>query len=98
MVGNMSRQQRTRVKHIEVSLDPHEVRVVLDQLCIKFGFCLPPNEIERLAEAPPTDIDEFTQEALVAEGYGFTKSDPLCQRAREIVTQAFLDHLSKDTE
>jgi hypothetical protein len=44
------------------------------------------------------DIDEFTEAALVAEGYGFTKSDPLCQAAREVVGQAFMDHLSKNAD
>ena len=77
----MSRQQRTRVKHIEALLEPDEVRGLLSRLCIKYGFCLSPIEIEKLAVSPPTDIDEFTEAALVAEGYGFTKSDTLCNNA-----------------
>jgi len=67
-------------------------------LCTRYGFCLSPTEIERLAASPPTDIDKFTEAALVAEGYGFTKSDPLCIEAREVVAQAFLDHRPKDAE
>jgi hypothetical protein len=67
-------------------------------LCIKYGFCLPPTEIEKLAASPPTDIDKFTEAALAAEGYGFTKSDPLWVKARELVAQAFIDHRSKDVE
>ena len=83
------------MKHISARLDPHEVEVVLHRLCIRFGFCLPPAEIEKLAQNPPTGVDEFTEAALVAEGYGFTKSDILCTEAREVVAQAFLDHLAK---
>jgi hypothetical protein len=84
--------------HVSTRLDPHEVEVVLDRLCIRFGVCLPPAEIERLAQNPPTGVDEFTEAALVVEGYGFTKSDPLCTEAREVVAQAFLDHLAKHQE
>jgi hypothetical protein len=91
----MGQQQRTRVKHIKALLEPDEVRGLLSRLCITYGFCLPPVEIERLAASPPTDIDEFTKAALVAEGYGFTKSDPLCNQARELVSQAFIDHQLK---
>ncbi len=82
---NMSRQQRTRVKHIKALLEPDEVRGLLLRLCIEYGFCLPPIEIEKLAASPPTDIDEFTEAALVAEGYGFTNSDALCNKARELL-------------
>lgn len=92
----MSRQQRTRAKHIKALLEP--VRRLLSRLCTKYGFCVPPIEIERLAVSPPTDIDEFTEAALVAEGYGFTKSDPLCNKARELAAQAFIDHVFKNTD
>jgi hypothetical protein len=91
----MGQQQRTREKHIKAFLEPDEVRAVLSRLCIKYGFCLPPIEIEKLAASPPTDIDQFTEAVLTAEGYGFTKSDPLCNEARELVAQAFIDHQSK---
>ena len=80
---------------VKALLQPDEVRGLLSRLCIEFGFCLPSIEIEKLAASPPTDIDEFTKAALVAEGYGFTKSDPLCIKAREPVAQAFIDAQSK---
>jgi hypothetical protein len=95
---NMSRQQRVRVKHIKALLEPAEVRGLLSRLCIEYGFCMPPIEIEKLAVSPPMDIDEFTRAALAAEGYGFTKSDPLCNKARELVAQAFIDHQSKNND
>jgi len=86
------------MKHVSARLDLHEVEVLLDRLCIRLGFCLPPAEIERLAQSPPTGVDEFTEAVLVVEGYGFTKSDPLCIEAREVVAQGFLDHLAKHQE
>jgi hypothetical protein len=94
----MSERQRTRVKHVDVLRGTDEVRNVLSRLCIRYGFCLAADEIEKLAASPPTDIDKFTEAALVAADYGFTKSDPLCIEARELVAQAFLDHRSKDRE
>jgi hypothetical protein len=48
---------------------------------------------ERLAVSPPTDIDEFAEAALAAEGYGFTKGD---SQAREVVAQAFIEHQAKN--
>lgn len=94
----MSRQQRIRIKHCHAALQPDEVRALLSQLCTRFGFCLPPVEIEKLAASPPTDIDGFAAAALVAEGYGFTKADPLCIQARELVAQAFMRHQSRNTD
>jgi hypothetical protein len=70
---------------------------VLAALCIEHGFCLPPMEIERLVASPPTSVTEFTEAALVAEGYGFTKSDPLCIKAGEVVARAFIQHLAERT-
>jgi hypothetical protein len=54
-------------------------------------------EIERLVASPPTSVTEFTEAALVAEGYGFTKSDPLCIKAGEVVARAFIQHLAERT-
>jgi hypothetical protein len=94
----MSQRQRTRVKHVNALLGPDEVRNLLSRLCIQYGFCLSPTEIEKLAASPPTGIDKFTEAALVAGGYGFSKSDPLCIKARELLAQAFVDHRSKDAD
>jgi hypothetical protein len=77
-----------------VLLDPKEVRDLLSRLCIKWGFCWPPFDIERMAASPPRDIDEFTREVFVADGYRVATSDPLYSGARELVAQAFIDHLT----
>ena len=90
-----SRHQRTRVKHASVLLTPNEAYGLLSKLCVRFGFCLDSDDIYKLCAAPPTDIDSFTEAALTAEGYGYTKSDDLCKAARDVVAQAFIDHLAK---
>lgn len=69
---------------------------LLDRLSVNHGLCLPPAETERLAVS--TDIDEFAVAALAAEGYGFTKGDPLCSQAREVVAQAFIEHQVKNSD
>jgi hypothetical protein len=94
----MAREQRIRVKHIQASLRPDEVRALLSRLCVKYGLCLSPTEIENLAASPPTDIDEFTKAVFVVEGYGFAKSDALCVQAREMVAEAFIDHQAKSAD
>jgi len=88
--------QRTCAKHLNVLLDPEEVQGLLSRLCIRFG--VPPAEIERLTVGPPTNIDEFTEAALVAEGYGFAKSDSLAGtgRATGVGQQASIRYFEKD--
>jgi hypothetical protein len=77
---------------VPVLLPAKEVHDVLSKLCSKYGFCLPGDEIEKLAANPPTEIEEFTKAVLIAEGYGYTRSDPLCVKARAVVAEAFVAH------
>jgi hypothetical protein len=58
---------------LNVRLNGHEVETLLGQLCVRYGFCLPPLAIERLSTDPPTSVEEFTEAALIAEGYGYSK-------------------------
>lgn len=44
------------------------VQILLDELCVKLGFCLAPSEQRRLCESAPTDVDIFTDAVLEAEG------------------------------
>lgn len=88
-------RQRLRTKNLRVQLDPIEVEEVLSRLCIRFGFCLPPKEIDYLCLNPPTGIEEFTEAALVAEGYGYSRSDTVCIQARDEVERAFFEHIER---
>lgn len=45
-------------------LNPDEVKSLLSDLCIKFGFCLPPEKEIRLRKKPPEDIDAFTDQVI----------------------------------
>ena len=45
-----------------------ELPWLLRELCTELGFCLPPAEYEALMNAPPRDVDAFTDAVLNAEG------------------------------
>lgn len=67
----------------------------MSRLCIRLGFCLPLDEIEKLSVNPPAGIDEFVVQVLAAEGYAYTytRSDALCGQVRDEVERAFARHL-----
>ncbi len=41
---------------------------LMEDLCVQYGFCLPPAEYTRLISSPPPTIDAFTDAVFVAEG------------------------------
>jgi hypothetical protein len=43
------------------------VQRLLDELCVRLGFCLPPRAQTRLRQSPPLDPDEFTDAIFAAE-------------------------------
>jgi hypothetical protein len=44
------------------------IQRLLDELCVKLGFCLSPSDQRRLRTAPPLDPDRFTDAVFQAEG------------------------------
>lgn len=71
-------------------LTDDQVRMMLDQLCVDLGFCLPPAQIERLARDPPTDVVPFTDEVFRAEGLDPETADRrLYRRVHDVVARAF---------
>lgn len=44
------------------------VQILLDELCVKLGFCLAPTVQLRLRSLPVSDVDRFTDAVLEAEG------------------------------
>jgi hypothetical protein len=68
---------------------PPNVESLLDELCVDLGFCLPPDERLRLQDAPPRDVDAFTDAVFVAEGL-----DPrLDKRLRRQVRERVVRHM-----
>jgi hypothetical protein len=71
-------------------LKPVEVRQLLTELCIKLGFCLPMQEIERMVVKPPVKIEAFTNAVFVVEGMNPEMVDTaLYQQVYSVVREAF---------
>jgi hypothetical protein len=68
-----------------------EVAALLDDLCLRYGFCLPPREQERLKAEPPGDADGFTDAVFVAEGMDPWRDLHLRRLVKRRVAQAFWD-------
>ncbi|MGW0432870.1 hypothetical protein ACWDV4_10035 [Micromonospora sp. NPDC003197] len=68
-----------------------EVQPLLRELCVKLGFCLPPDEIHRLCESPPGDVDSFTDAVFQAEGMGDKSYPDLRRQVRKVVAR----HMSR---
>ncbi|MET7421390.1 hypothetical protein [Dactylosporangium sp. NPDC005555] len=71
-----------------------DVQRLLNELCIKLGFCLPPDENRRLQESPPGDVDSFTDAVIEAEGLGDMGYTDIRRQVREVVDQ----HMSRWVE
>jgi len=66
-----------------------EVRDLLNKLCAKLGFCLPPDDVARIAEDPPSDVLAFTDVVFVAEGLDPSKMDRrLYRQVRDVISDA----------
>jgi len=65
---------------------------LLDLLCVKLGFCLPPDERRRLCTCPPSSVESFTDAVFRAEGMDPDVADRhLHRQVRDFVRSAFED-------
>ena len=53
-----------------VEVLPHDPRVgaLLSELCVRYGYCLPPDAQNELLAEPPRDEGSFIEAVLRAEG------------------------------
>src|SRR5882757_9019759 len=71
-------------------ISEREARKLLDVLCVKYGFCLPPLWQARLEKNPPRSIDKYTDTVFHAEGLNPTTADSDLYRCiQKEVRQAF---------
>jgi hypothetical protein len=76
-----------------------EVHWLLDALCIKLGFWLPPEAVERLAGQPPADAEEFTDAVFSAEGLDpITADRKLYRQVKALVVKAFQESEERGSE
>jgi hypothetical protein len=64
-----------------VAISPQEADRVLDLLCTKYGFCLPPLWRARLRNNPPRSVAKFTDTVFHAEGLSPAAADSDIYRA-----------------
>jgi hypothetical protein len=69
------------------------VEALLHELCVGYGYCLPPDEHARLVAKPPQDVDAFVDAVLVAEG---ESPNGLDKRARIALSEVVRDWLFDD--
>jgi hypothetical protein len=67
-----------------------DVDRLLDGLCVDLGFCLPPEEKDRLMTSPPNTAEAFTDAVFLAEGMDPLLADRhLWRQVRNRVREAF---------
>jgi hypothetical protein len=59
----MSRRRPTPNPH-----RPSGPELALEELCVKFGYCLPPAEQQAILDNLPADADAFIDAVVTAEG------------------------------
>jgi hypothetical protein len=64
-----------------------EVGQLLDDLCVRLGFCLSPDAKRRLVQSPPGDVDAFTDAVFAAEGMDGRTRKELHRKVRTVVDQ-----------
>jgi hypothetical protein len=65
------------------------IECLLDDLCVRLGFCLPPSEHADLVEAPPPSVESFTDAVFRAEGLDPDANKQLRRQVTEMVSAAF---------
>ena len=94
----ITRQQRHKREYVGFAkrfeehpfpLSEKDARYILDDLCVKLGYCLPPDEQKRIISKPPATPRKFAKVVMEAEGVG-TDDPQMFDPVFEFVTKAFL--------
>ena len=73
-----------------MSLTRRQAEILLDDLCQRLGFCLPPSEYAALRDQPPSDARAFADAVFRAEGLDpLTADSDLYREVKDRVDQAF---------
>jgi hypothetical protein len=86
----MSRSRSSRVTEVKDTSREATFKALLDDLCVQLGYCLAPDDQQRLTSDSPQSADAFTDAVVEAEGF-----DPVLmateqrQEVRRMVAAAF---------
>ena len=82
----MSRRRSGRATEVKDTSREATIEALLDDLCVTFGFCLPPDAKETLRTNPPEGVHAFTDAVIRAEGMDPAALDTTLRRSmREMV-------------
>jgi hypothetical protein len=70
-----------------------KLRYVLYDLCVKWGYCIPPADGDRIAQFKEITAEEFAIEVLKAEGFA-PEQEP--EQVRKIAAY-FVEQIGSDT-
>jgi hypothetical protein len=77
----------------KITLSPGRVSALLDEVCIKYGYCEAGWSSRRLANSPPKTIDGFTDVVIKLEGM-----DPIACDHREELRAIVERHFIAESE
>lgn len=77
-------------------ISTRQIEFLLEELCVDLGFCLPPNVRAQLVRDPPTDVDEFADAVIRAEGLDLYQGIPA--RIRVGVRQRVRKYFRTETD
>jgi hypothetical protein len=66
------------------------VEALLHELCVGFGYCLPPDEQAALIAEPPRDVDAFLDAVVLADGESPSALDRQARLALAELIEAWL--------
>lgn len=71
-------------------LNEKELECLQNRLCVRLGFCLPPDDIVRLRADPTEEVLAFTDAVFAAEGLDPATADRhLYRQVRDMIADAF---------
>ena len=74
---------------LEFSIRERQLRDLLHSLCVQWGFCIPPDDRERIATAQHLSADDFAREVLKAEGLNPEYEKQWSRKIRQLFINRF---------
>ena len=69
----------------------NRVEALLNELCVRYGYCLSPNETAAVIADPPRDVEGFVDAVPVAEGHDLPSFDKGQRRVVTAVVRKWID-------
>jgi hypothetical protein len=70
-------------------LDSHQLELLLHDLCVDLGYCLPPEGMNFIRVNPPIDVDECTDIVMTEDGLSPEQYPEKRKEVRAVVARHF---------